>query len=225
MSEPGALCVGSLSGRRSLCRGPALCVGPALFVSGPGALCRAGAPCVGVLSGSVSGPGALSLCRGPELCAGARRSVCRGRRSLCRGPALSLSVGARRSLCRAPALFVSGPSTLSIGLPRSLSGCVWSPDGSGTGARRSSALSVSGPGALRQSLCVGPRRFVSACVSGPGASVGRNLRRCFCQSSAVSICLYVGPALFVSGPGALCRPHSPARSARKPRAPHCGPQF
>ena len=82
VSGPGALSIGlrrSLSGRivsiselgalrRSLCRGPAV------SLSGPGALCR--------------GPARRSLCRG---CVGARHS-------LRQGPARLLSVGARRSV-------------------------------------------------------------------------------------------------------------------------------
>ena len=116
---PGALCVGA---RRSLCRGPALCVGNALcvgarrFVSGPGA------PCVGAqrsLSGSTSGPGApfprLSLSGPGVLCVGPRRFLS--------GPGAPY-VGARRSVCRAPTICVSGPGALCVGAQRSVLG-VW----------------------------------------------------------------------------------------------------
>ena len=223
LSGPGSLCVGprrflsrSLSGARRSSSGAAcvaarrsLCQGPALLASGPAA------PCVGARRSSPKTLFSryrrsvrqvwrfLSVCRGPTICASGHGGPL---------PALFLSgpggPGAdtdRRSLCRAPALFLSD-SVISV----------WSPDCLCSGARRSSALSVSGPGALRRSLCVGtgagcslsrvgvrawrsspktplprpgslrvgPRRFLSGSVSGPGGPL---------------------PALFVSGPGALCR--------------------
>ena len=130
--------------RRSLRRGPAL------SVSGPGAL-SAGAR-------RLSGPGALS----PT-----------SQRSLCQAPMLSTSEpGAQRFLCRAPGS-MSGPGALSVGPRRSLCWgralCV--------GARRFlcrgpavCALSVGvmhrGPAVLCQrSLCRGPALSVSGVSS------------------------------------------------------------
>ena len=97
VSGPGALCVGarrlSVGARRSLCRGPALCVGAPTLLLSVGAR-RFSALCVGARRAvSVSGPGdlrrfvsgpcALSECRSPALfvsgpgapCAGARRAI------------------------------------------------------------------------------------------------------------------------------------------------------
>ena len=88
--------------------------GPAVSLSGPGALCRAPAL-------SVSGPGAVFV--------GPRRSMCqvlRARHSLCRAPTLlsgpgalcvgpgALCVGPRRSLSRGPAVSLSGPDALCV---------------------------------------------------------------------------------------------------------------
>ena len=127
--SPGALYVGAR--RSSLRRGRpgALCVGPALSVSGPDGLC------VGAGRSWCRGP-ALSVSGPSALCVGARHSLCRGPGlqrsvsgpSLCRGPAVAprsgwlselFDVGAQhslsqRSLCRAPTVFVSGPSTPTI---------------------------------------------------------------------------------------------------------------
>ena len=194
------LCVGAW---RSLCHGPTLCMGPALLsgpaVSGPCALC------VGALS--VWARRSLpALCRGTSgnLSVGARRSLCRGRRSvsgpgsLCRGPTLSVSEcsalcrSAARCLCLGAAVSISGPA-LSASRPGAL--CV-GPSTLYVGARcslcRGPALSASGPGALcralaalsQRSLCQAP----TLSLSGPGA-LRRSLRR--------------GPALFVSGPDAV----------------------
>ena len=242
MSGPGALSVGArhslCRGRRSvswpgapsLCRGPALCValcvGARRFVSGPGGplstlfLSGPGALCWGFLSRSLlSGPGALcvgvqrSLRRGPALSVRGRRwgpavlsqdSIFQAPAVCVSGPiAFCLSLEAQRSVCRRPALFVSGPGALSVGARRSLcrgpalfyrapalSVRVWSPDCFCIGARRSSALSVWGPGGtLRRRVC-GDRR--SPVVSETVA----------------------GPALFVSGPGALCRAPALCRARR-----------
>ena len=103
VSGPSALCVGP---RRSLCRAPAL------FASGPGALCRELA----------SGPGKDSFCRVPAVCVSGPGAFCRVlcRGALCVGPALCL--GARlfgSGLCRGPALLVSGPGALCVGARRS----------------------------------------------------------------------------------------------------------
>ena len=84
---------------------------------------------------------ALYLVSGPGTpCVGTRCS------SFASGPALCVG---------APALFVSGPGALSIGLRRSLAGCVWSPDCFCIGGalqrflcRGGAALFVSGPGIL-----------------------------------------------------------------------------
>ena len=98
----GALCLGC---RRSLYRGPAL------SVSGPGALCALFVSRFGA-SVSVSGPQRCALCgtvgphRSLAVCVGARRSLCRGPVSLCQGSG---------PLCRAPALSVSEPGTLCVG--------------------------------------------------------------------------------------------------------------
>ena len=177
-------CVGA---RRSVCRGPAsLCQGPArgpaLFVSGPGALC-------------VGGP-ALFLSGSGALCQGAfgarlflyRSSALFGalQRSLCQGPAAvslrrgvgdwvavsvrlrGLYVGARRS--------VSGPGGP---LPR----LIW----------HVLAVCVSGPGAfcrgLRRSLCRAPALRVGA--------------RSFYRAPALSVRVYLEPALFLYGSSAL----------------------
>ena len=116
----------------------------------------------------------LSLCRGPPF-VGARRSVsgpgafCVGaRRSFfLSGPGAlfvsglgALCVGARRSVCRGPALFVSGPGALSIGLRHLFGARIVSVSKLG----RSSASFVSGPSALRRSLCRGPALCVDVCV-------------------------------------------------------------
>ena len=124
--------------------------GPALFLSGPGALCER--------SFFVSGPGArpallVSRRSSPKtLFSKYRRSVCRVWRflSVCRGPTISVSGpgalcalcvkaqrGDRRSLCRGPALFLSGSGALGQGV---------------CGAR---IVSVSELGALQRSLCQG----------------------------------------------------------------------
>ena len=160
MSGPGAL-----GARRSLCRGPALCV------SGPTA------PCVGArCSLSSVGVGATTpfLCHIPAVCVSGPSTF---RRGLCRGPAVLPALFL--SGPRGPALFVSGPRRpallLCVGARRSVSG----PGALCVGAQRSvcrgpalfvsagsvcrgPALSVSGPGALRRSVCVGTRRSVSA---------------------------------------------------------------
>ena len=134
MSGPGALCVGpalSISGvcvgaRRSLCRSPAL----------PGAMCRAGALSVSSVSGLalfVSGPGTLCV-RPGILCVRARcfLALCIGARAVCRVQGLAPFVSDPGSLC--------GPSPLCVGAWRSL--C------------RAPALSVK---ARRSLLCVGHR--------------------------------------------------------------------
>ena len=192
LSAPGAFCVGA---RRSF-----FVSGPDFFVSGPGALSGPGAPCVGArrCRGSASGPSAplprLSLSGPGSLCVRPSRfGSLWAQRSVCRGPALLLCLGARCS--------VSGPGALCVGARRSFYRalsvrCVWSPDCFCIGARRSSALSVSGPGAPR--WC-------------------RRLGRCFCEASF----LCPGPALFVSGPGALCR--APALFVSGPGALCRGP--
>ena len=181
----GAPCVGA---RRSLCRGPALCVVARRSVSGPGAFCvgaRRSFFCVGGrrCRGSASGPSAplarLSLSGPGSLCVGPRRFLSRSLSGpgcplpcLCRGPALLVS---GRSLRRGPALLVSGPGgplpALFVSGPDAL--C------------RGLALLASGPAA--PSLCRGPALCARRFVSGPGA---------LCR----------GPALFVSGPGALRGP-------------------
>ena len=123
------------------------------------------------------------------LCVGARRSLCRARRSLavsvfgarrarCVGPrALCRCVGPRRSLCRGPALSMSGPA-LCVSV--SMSG---------------PALSVSSP-ALSVKICVGAQQ------SSPGALcvVAQQAPGALCRGPALSVS---GPALSVSGPGAL----------------------
>ena len=171
-----------VSGPGALCRGPAR--GPALFVSGPGA--GTGTLCVGPRR-FLSGPDALSLGLGRSLsgcvwspdcfCIGARRSSAV---SLCWGPALC--VGARRSF------FVSRPGALCVG-----------------------------PGAPSESR--GPALFVSLCVGGPARLLSGGARRFLRLEGAAGLC--VGPpcvlsrsvsgpggplpALFGTGPGALCR--------------------
>ena len=159
-------------------------------MSGPGALCVGARRCVGPARRfQKSSPGALSvglLLASGRRCRGWRRGpvspntlFVRSRQSVCRAQALSVAISVRgpavlfrRCLCRAPALFASGP-----GAP------VWcrgpallasGPAAPCAGARRSfchraPALCLSAPGALRRYLCVGTRRSVSACVSGPGA--------------------------------------------------------
>ena len=183
MSGPGA---------PSEYRGPALCVGarrfsPALFLSGPGALCRGPAL-------FVSGPGA--------------RSECRARRSLCRGPALFVSgpgapcvgapcVGDRR--CRGSALRPGAPlRRLALEGPGD---CVWS----GAFCRglcrgpavlfrlclcRGPALCVG----ARRSLCRGPALLASE----PGA---------LCRGPAVHSQDFIFQISAVSvGSGAYCLP-------------------
>ena len=225
LSGPGALCVGARRGDRcSLCRarrsvsGPgALCVRarrsvcrPALFVSGAGALrvgagalflSGSGALCQGVFGAwivSVSELGALQrslrgpslsgdLCRDPALCVG-----------MCVGAAVfdgvgdwvPVSVRLRRSLCRARRS-VSGPGAPCVGARRSL--C----RGPGGPLPRLPLSRPSGLCVAPRAFCVGARRFVSG-------------------HAALSLCrgpaLFVwarreerGPALFLSGSGALCR--------------------
>ena len=229
----GALCQGGVGDwvpvflrlRRSLEVGARLVSGPGLSVvcvgarrSSPGALCvgarrsvsERGALCVGARR-FVSGPGGPlpALVSGPgAFCAGARRFVSApGAPSLCRGPALC--VGARRSLCRGPvrgpALFVSGPGALCVG---ALCQGVF-------GAR---IVSVSELGALVLSLCREPELCVGVCVGARGSGgVG------VCIAVSVSRqCLCRGSALFVSGPGALCRPH-PAPPIRATHPTTVGP--
>ena len=135
----------------------------------------------------------------------------------------ALCVGARRSVCRGPALFVSGPA-LSVGARRSF--FVSGPGALCAGARlsfhRAPALSVRvcvEPGlflyrssALLSALCVGARHSppfslcrdpalcVGVCVRAWRSPVASEtgsvtLRRSLCR----------GPALFLSGPGGLCR--------------------
>ena len=202
-SSSGLVCVGA---RRSLCRSPAL------FVSKPGALCRGpargpgalcvgpGALCVGARRSFYRAPAiSVRVCLEPGLFldwssalsgglfVSGPGALCQRVRAVRRAAALCL--GARRCLCRAWR-FVSGPGALSIGLRRSLSGCVWSPDCFSIGARRSPAGSLCRGPALCVSvcvLCVGPRRS----VSGPG--------RCLCRDWR-----------FVSGPGAPSECRGPA---------------
>ena len=216
-----------------------LCRGPGLSASGPGEAPRRAPALSGSASGpalSVSGPGALSvgagalsvgagaLCRGPRfLCRGLALSalsvsgpndlchLCRGvlRQSLCRGQALSgslcvpLCVGARRFLCRGPALPVgagAAAGALCVG-PGALS----------VRARRFSAVSVSGPGAL--SLCQGGAVYVGAC-RGPALSVSGPCALCWgfvsgrgssLPTLSVSGQSLRGTALSMLGPGDLCR--------------------
>ena len=243
-----SFCRGPARRPGALCRGPALllCVGarrsvsgpgalsvfarrfvlgpgsplPALFLSGPGALCRG-------LVLFLSGPGAPSLCRGPALLClrrgpalsgvgvGARHSsrktvFVRSRQFVCRGPRRFLS----RSLSGPPlpALFVSGPALFVSGR-RSVSGpgapCVgarcslWAPKTLFSRYRRSVRwvwrfLSVCrGPTIARRSLCRGP----TLCLSGPGAlCVGAR------QSSPGAVCvgLCVGARRFLCPGPALC---------------------
>ena len=141
----GGLCVGPLSGPNavcvgasSLCQGPALCRGPALSASGPGAL-SVGAQC------SACGPGDVwALCRVPALAVS-------GPGTLRVSPALS------GALC----VGLSGPSALCVGARRSetwrsflealcVAGALCPPQ---QFLCQALALSVSG-----RSLCVGPRR-------------------------------------------------------------------
>ena len=160
VSGPDAPALSESGPRRSLRRGPAL------SVSGHGALCRA-------LPLSVSGHGALY--RAPPL---ARRFLCSGAlcKAVCRALALSVSgpgglcvghrrspsamcVGARRSLA------VSGPNALCVGAP------LLSVSGPGAlSQRRGPAVAVSGPGTLcvALALCVGARRSLRR---GPALSV------------------------------------------------------
>ena len=154
-----------MSGPGALGRGPALCVGarrslywdPALLASGPAA------PCVGARC-SLSRVGAEALRSFPKCyfpSAGLALPSCL--------KSNNLYIGAQSSLRRGPALCLLGPGALCIG------------------ARRF----VSGPGGL----CVGARRFVcrgpALYLSGPGAL-------CFGARGSAS-----APALFISGPGAL----------------------
>ena len=122
VSGPDGLCVAL---RRSLCGGPALFVSGlgalsvgarrSLHVSGPSALCVGARRFWAV---SVSGPGGLSLCRVSMSGPGGR-------------PALSMAravyVGPRRSLSGSlsgpgspPMLFVSGPDAVSVSGPGAL---------------------------------------------------------------------------------------------------------
>ena len=227
-SRPGAPCVGTrrfgfspktlfVRSRRSV-SGPLL----ALFVSGPGALCRGAAlfvPCTLCVRAR------LPLCRGPALSVGGRRrplphslcqvpaprrflsrlsglgglsveaqrSVCWARRSLCRHPALFVRRGDRRSLFRAPALFLSGPALFLSGAGALCQGVCGAP-----------AVSVSELGDLQRSLCRGPALSgrslcVGICVV-PGVSVGvcGRLRRSPRRRPALSV-----------GPGAVCRALAP----------------
>ena len=197
--NPCAVCVRL---RRSLCRGPAL---------------------------SVSGPGALTLSV-LWICVGPRRSLYRGPhsllswRSLCRAPALSVSgpgtlslLGAlaRRSLC-APAL--SGPGAPCVGPRRFL--CL------------SSALSVSSP-PLSRCLCRGALCVAGALYFGPQRNSGglcirlrRSLRRnpaspagpqlqsvCHPSGPQVPAPIHV-PPIWSAGPQlrSACHPSSPSRS-------------
>ena len=177
MSGPGAFCRGLCRGpaalfRRCLCRGPALCVRARHSLFQSPALLASGAR--------------RSLCWGPVLSVESRRrgAAVLSQDSIFQVPAVCVSglalfvcLSRPNDLC----LVVSGRGTLSVAARRSLRRgpartCALS---IGLGARRSSALSVSGPGTLRRSLCVGTRRS----VSGPVGS------------------LYVGPARqSVSGP-------------------------
>ena len=183
-----------MSGPGALCRGPALCVGARrslhrgpLSGVGVGALALLSQDCLcQVPAVCVSGPGAFcrGLCRSPAVLF--RRCLCRGRRSV--SGLGALCVGARRSLRRGPSLLVSGPGAL----------CQESASGPAVlqVPCRGPTICVSRPGALcvraRRSVCRGPALF----VPGPGAlSVGA--RRSLCRGPAR------GPALFVSGPGAL----------------------
>ena len=253
-SWPGASSARSVSGaRRSLCRGTALCVGPALLLC-VGLLCRGpallvserpGTPCVGArrCRGSamalfvsalcvgarrlVSGPAAPCVGAGsclwrvgvwvrrrssPKtlfsgtsgLCVGSGAFCVEAQRSVCRAGALCVVGGDQRSLCPAAALFVVGARrSFYRGLALSVRVCV--EPGLFLYTRSSALFS-----ALRRSLCVRTRRFVSACVSSPGGPRWcRRLGRCFGVSMSGPGALYVGarrsgPALFVSGPGASC---------------------
>ena len=158
---------------RCFCEASAVSMsGPALFVSGPGALCiraRArpallasgpGAPCVGARcslsrvgvgarwsSPKTPAPGALW---GPALCVGARRSVSRpGAFCVCVGAARSFFVSGPGALCRGPALFVTGARRSLCRGPALL--C------------RAPALFASGPG----TLSIGLRTSLSGCVWSP----------------------------------------------------------
>ena len=129
-----------------------------------------------------------------------------------------------------PALFVSGPGALcalSIGLQRSLLGCVWSPDclilyrSSALFSARpalSGALSVSGPGALCRRVCWGPA--IPGDV-GDWVAVSVRLRRSLGRGPALFVsgpALCVGPKLPLSRPGGLCVGPQPflSRSVSRP---------
>ena len=211
-----------LSGSGALCVGPrrSLCRAPALLASGPAApFCRG--PVLSFESRRRGGPKAplwRSVCRAPPLsvgvCVGARRSVSGpGAPSLCGGPALC--VGARRS-------FVSGPGAVGAGAL-----CV--------GPRRSlcrgpalflsrvflyrrSAL-FSAPlcrgAALRRSLRVGTRRLCQRVCRGPGLPGG--VGDWVAVSMSGSCALQLRSACHPSGPAgpqlpSACHPSSPARS-------------
>ena len=153
----------------------ALCLGPALSVSGPGAaLCRAPA-----LSGRLCvGPGALCVGPRPSL---PRRCLCHGSALSVSGPALcvpgALCVGAQHSWCRGPALCaglrrspvsVSGPVSLCRAPAHSVEVCIGGPlstlaVGPGVPVSEPCALCplltlLSGPGNLcAPAPCVGAR--------------------------------------------------------------------
>ena len=219
----------------------ALCRGPALFVSGPGALGPAvlsrrsvsacAALCVGVpVSGqaprrcerAASHPVLLfqdSHCQVPAVC---------GPGALCRGPAAL--VGARRSrgaLCVGARRFVSGPGALCVGArhgqrslcraPRSLCrGLALFLSALSTRVCLEPGLFLYRSSALFSALCVGARRS-------PPFSLCRDLCRRVCRgpglTGGVGVCVAVSA---MSGPGALRRPQLP--SACHPMAPsvwHC----
>ena len=191
---------------------------PALFLSGPGALCRGPAL-------FVSGPGAPSLCRGPSVrvSVGAWRSssgaVCVGAGALCVGAALFVSgPGARPPLrCCLSRVGVgaqrSSPKTLFSRYRRSVR-CVWR----FLSVCRGPTICVSG----RRSLCRGPALFLSD--SGAlcqGVCGARTVS--VSQLGALHRSLRRGPGVLASGPGALCQrplPSGPRPSHQLPSACH-----
>ena len=181
----------------ALCRGPvlnaktckdSLCKVAAVCVSGPGAFCRSLCRGLAVIF-------RLCLCRGPSLCVGARRSLCRGPVFLASGPG-ALCPG---SASGPPNTFFSRYRRSVLGLP--LTVCLSRPNALCVGARcslcRALALFMSGPGGPLPALF----------LSGPAVCVGAR-RGALCGGPArllsVGAWRSLGPALFVSGPGAPC---------------------
>ena len=207
----------SVEARRSLCPSPAL------FVSGPGALC------VGVWR---------SLCRGPAPLPTVAVS---GPRSLCRGPALSVSEPG--ALCRGPAISVSSPCALCVVIRRcpalsvSRPGAVCVTQRATERARERRASTQRG-GVRHRSAGpdtenAGPdtksvRERQGRTQRAPGSAGLRHklflASLCRAQDQSVSgprRCLCWGPALSVSCPGALCV--GPPLSVRGPALSVSGP--